>query len=270
MNDVLPGLGNAWIATVLLVSARIAALFLMTPVLHAMPLPTSVRVLLAVGLSVALAFPFAGGAGALPAADAMAQAFLGELALGATLGLGILMAFSGFAVAGRLLDVQVGFGIGQVFDPVTRTQIPVLTSVFTLFGVLLFFLVDGHHALLRGVSLSLERFPVGRPWPLQASAGPVLQQAAGLFALGFALAAPVVMCLLLVEFALGVVARNLPQVNMFVLGIPVKIIAGLLALSLWTSGMGAVTLRIYGEIYRTWTGVLTLPAAAGDPARGGR
>nr|WP_227494206.1 flagellar biosynthetic protein FliR [Ramlibacter pallidus] len=263
-------MGLAWIATVLLVSARIAALFLMTPVLHAMPLPTSVRVLLALGLSVALALPFAGEGGSVPDVGALAQSFLSELALGATLGLGILMAFSGFAVAGRLLDVQVGFGIGQVFDPVTRTQVPVLTSVFTLFGVLLFFLVDGHHALLRGIALSLERFPVGRPWPLAASAEPVIRQAAGLFTLGFALAAPVVMCVLLVEFALGVVARNLPQVNMFVLGIPVKIVVGLLALSFWASGMGQVTLRIYGEIYRTWTGLLTLPSPAGEPARGGR
>lgn len=268
MSEPLPGLGTAWVATVLLVAARIAALFLMTPVLHAMPMPTSVRVLLAVGLSVALALPFGAGGPVPLAGGALAQAFLGELALGATLGLGILMAFSGFAVAGRLLDVQVGFGIGQVFDPVTRTQIPVLTSVFTLFGVLLFFLVDGHHALLRGVALSLERFPVGRPWSLEAAAEPVIRQAAGLFTLGFALAAPVVMCVLLVEFALGVVARNLPQVNMFVLGIPVKIIVGLLALSFWSGGMGAATLRIYGDIYRTWTELLSEPAM-GEP-RGGR
>ena len=268
MTDFVPGLGVAWVAAVLLVSARLAALFAMTPVLHAMPVPASARVLLTLGLSVALALPVAVSASTPLTAGALFGAFLSELALGATLGLGILMAFSGFAVAGRLLDVQIGFGIGQVFDPVTRTQIPVLTSVFTLFGVLLFFLVDGHHTLLRGVALSLERFPVGRPWPLEGTAQPVLRQAAGLFTLGFALAAPVVMCVLLVEFALGVVARNLPQVNMFVLGIPVKIVAGLLALSFWTGGMGAVTLRIYDDIYRTWTGVLAVPPPAG--ARGGR
>lgn len=257
MSELVALFDSAWMTRVLLLSARIAALFLMTPLLHAMPVPPSVRVLFAIGLATALALPFAGAAGAAGAeplsVGALLQAFMQEVAIGATLGLGILMAFAGFTVAGRLIDVQVGFGIAQVFDPLTRSQVPVLTSVFTLFGVLLFFLVNGHHALLRGVAYSLERFPLGQPWSLAAAAGPVLKQAAGLFTLGFALAAPIVLALLLVEFALGVVARNLPQVNMFVLGIPVKIITGLLALSIWAAGLGGVASRMYQEIYHTWT-----------------
>lgn len=255
---------STWWTQVLLLSARLGALLLMTPVLYAMPVPASVRVLLAVGVAVALALPFAQAPGAAPQeAGPLLQAFLQELAIGATLGLGILMAFAGFGVAGRLIDVQVGFGIGQVFDPLTRTHVPVLTSVFTLFGVLLFFLVDGHHALLRGVAFSLERFPLGQPWSLEAAAGPVLGQAAGLFTLGFALAAPVVLALLLVEFALGVVARNLPQMNMFVLGIPIKILAGLLALTVWAAGLGGVASRLYNEIYRTWTAMFELAVPPG-------
>lgn len=266
MSELVTLFDSAWVTRVLLLSARIAALFLMTPLLYAMPVPASIRVLFGIGLATALALPFAGVAGAEPLSlGALLQAFLQELAIGATLGLGILMAFAGFTVAGRLIDVQVGFGIAQVFDPLTRTQVPVLTSVFTLFGVLLFFLVNGHHALLRGVAYSLERFPLGQPWSLDAAAGPVLKQAAGLFTLGFALAAPIVLSLLLVEFALGVVARNLPQVNMFVLGIPVKIIAGLLALSIWAAGLGGVASRMYQEIYRTWTTLFeqSMPAERG-------
>ncbi|RYZ11059.1 MAG: type III secretion protein [Comamonadaceae bacterium] len=236
----------------------------MTPLLYAMPVPGTARVLIAVGLAAALALPFgATAATPPPGAGALLQMLTLEVAVGATLGLGILMAFAGFAVAGRLLDVQIGFGIGQVFDPLTRTQVPVLTSVFTLFGVLLFLLVDGHHALLRGIAFSLERFPLGAPWSVEAAAGPVLRQASALFTLGFALAAPVVLSLLLVEFALGVVARNLPQVNMFVLGIPVKIIAGLLALSVWATGLGTVAGRIYGEISRTWALVFEQAVPAG-------
>jgi flagellar biosynthesis protein FliR len=265
MSAFVSVLGSSWVVLVLLLSARLAALFLMTPFLYALPVPAVVRVLLVLALSAALALPFA-ATGDIPAitdAGALVQALLREFALGATLGLGILMAFAGFALAGRLLDVQIGFGIGQVFDPLTRTQVPVLTSVFSLFGILLLFLVNGHHALLRGVAYSIERFPVGRDWPLQQSAGPVLQQATGLFTLGFALAAPVVLCLLLLEFALGVVARNLPQINMFVLAIPIKVIAGLLVLSLWAGGMGTVTIRIYAEIHRTWTSLFEMPQAGG-------
>lgn len=74
----------------------------------------------------------------------------------------------------------------------------------------------------------------------------------GLFSLGFALAAPVVVCLLLVELALGVVARNLPQMNMFVIGIPLKIVVGLVLLSVWFSGMGDAMSRAYSFVFRSW------------------
>lgn len=267
MTDFLSALGMPWAANVLLLSARLAALFLMTPVLHAVPLPATVRVLLVIGLSAVLALPFSGHAPAARDVGTLLEAFLRELTVGATLGLGVLMAFAGFALAGRLIDVQVGFGMAQVFDPLTRSQVPVLTSVFSLAGVLLFLLLDGHHALLRGVAFSLERFPLGQPWPMREAVTPVLKQAAALFTLGFALAAPIVLCLLLVEFALGVVARNLPQVNMFVLGIPIKILAGLLALSFWVTAMGGVTQRIHAEIYRTWSGLFEAAPVPTRPAR---
>ncbi|HSW16096.1 MAG TPA: flagellar biosynthetic protein FliR [Ramlibacter sp.] len=269
MVSIISALGAPWVATVLLLSARLAALLLMTPFLHAMPVPGVVKALLVLGLSSVLALPFLAAAPPPPAGlGPLLQAFLGELAIGATLGLGILMAFSGFALAGRVLDVQVGFGIAQVLDPTTRTLAPILTSVFSLVGALLFFLVNGHHALLRGVAWSIEKFPIGQPWSVQGAVEPVVRQAAGLFTLGFALAAPVVVCVFLVEFALGVVARNLPQINMLVLGIPVKIVVGLLALSVWAGAMGGPMLRIYGEIYAAWTAWFDSASAA--PSQGRR
>lgn len=256
MSDLVSAFGVPWVSTVLLLAARLAALFMMTPLLYAVPVPPSVRALLVLGLAAAVALPFASSPVLPPQGlEGLAVAFLSEVALGATMGLGILMAFSGFEFAGRLLDVQVGFGMAQVFDPVTRRQVPVITSVLGLLALLIFFLVDGHHALLRGVSVSLERFPVGQAWSPAATAEPVIRQAAGLFTLGFALAAPVVLSLLLLEFVLGVIARNLPQANMLMLGIPVKIVAGMLALSIWAGGMGGVMLRVYEDIYRTWAGL---------------
>ncbi|HSV80498.1 MAG TPA: flagellar biosynthetic protein FliR [Ramlibacter sp.] len=262
MTDLVAALGHPWLASVLLLATRLGALFLMTPLLYSAPLPPLVRVLLVLGLAGAMALPFADKP--LPLADlgGLLKALLRELAVGATLGLGVLMAFGGFALAGRLIDVQVGFGMAQVFDPLTRSQVPALSSVVTLVGVLLFFLLDGPHALLRGIAYSLERFPLGQPWSLERAAPAVLKQAAGLFTLGFALAAPVVLCLLLLEFVLGVVARSLPQVNMFVLGIPVKIVVGLLALSFWAGGMGAASQRLYAEIYRGWSALFDGAAAA--------
>ena len=261
-----PGL----VLAVFLLSLRLSAVFLLTPVLYAFNVPAIARVLFVIGVAVALAL-------AIPTAETrhafamtagqLITASLTELALGATLGLGILAAFAAISFAGRMLDVQIGFGIAQVFDPVTQRQVPVLTAAFDKLGVIIFFLVDGHHALLRGLAYSLERFPLGRPWSLEAAAPWLFKQVAGLFGLGFALAAPVVVCVLLVELALGVLARNLPQMNMFVVGIPFKILIGITALSLWLAGAGDSMNRIYGSIYKTWNEVFASVPAVGTGVR---
>ncbi|MES2938225.1 MAG: flagellar biosynthetic protein FliR [Pseudomonadota bacterium] len=248
---------------VFLLSLRLGAMLLLTPILTAGAVPGPVRGLIVVGLAVALALGLppleAGDTAALSQLGPLLTAAASELALGALLALGIFIAFAAISMAGRLIDVQIGFGIAQVFDPVTRRQIPVLTSAFNQLAVLVFFLADAHHALLRGVAYTLERFPPGRPWPVQDAAPLVAKQMAGLFSLGFALAAPVVVCLLLIELALGVVSRNLPQINMFVIGVPVKIVVGLGLLALWFAGMGDSMTRIYGFIFRGWQAAFAVP-----------
>lgn len=249
------GVHADWLALVSLLALRVAATFVLTPVLYAVPLPTSMRMLLVLALSFALASGLSVPEGEWTGWSDFVVAAMAELALGATLGLGILLAFAAFSVAGQLLDVQLGFGMAQIIDPVTKRPVPILTSTFEYLGVLVFFLVNGHHALLRGLQYSVERFPVGVPWSVAQAAAPMLRQAGGLFSLGFALAAPVVFCILLTEFVLGVVARNLPQMNMFTMGIPVKIVVGLVALSVWFAGMGGAMTKIYASITTTWSDV---------------
>ncbi len=251
-----------WLATVVLLSLRLAAVFLFTPLLAESSVPAVVRVLVVLGLSVGLAMGIPSGLVGAPAPvqvlsspGAMIQAALFELSLGGTLALGILLAFACFSIAGDLLGVQMSIGMGQLLDPITNRHQSVVTAAFNQLAIVVFFLVGGHHALLRGLAFSLERFPLGQPWPLEAAVGPMLVQVMGLFTLAFALAVPVVFCLLMVEVALGVVARNMPQMNMIAMGIPVKIVVGLVALSLWFGGMGDAMGRVYGSIYRTWDAI---------------
>jgi flagellar biosynthetic protein FliR len=188
-------------------------------------------------------------------------AMLTEAALGATLALGILLAFAAFSFAGTLLDIQIGFGMASVFDPVTHRQLTVLTNAFNQLAVLMFFLLNGHHALLRGIAFSLERFPIGHPWSIEPVFTVLMKKVGSVFGLGFALAAPVVCCLLLVEFALGVISRNMPQMNMFVVGVPAKIAVGLLALVVWHAGAGALMSQVYQSIYQGWDQIFSVAGA---------
>lgn len=258
MHPVM-AIDSTWMAGFLLLTLRVSAVFLMTPVLYTVSVPLTARVLFVLGISGALSAGLPAGMMAVSTSASITAhvgtllaACLSELALGATLALGVMLAFAAFSIAGQLLGVQIGFGLGQVIDPSSNAVVPAVASGFTMVALLVFFLGDGHHVLLRGIAYCLERFPLGHGWPVGAAVGPIFKQVSGLFTLGFALAAPVVFCIAMLEMALGVVARNLPQINMLTMGIPVKIIAGLLALSLWFGGMGGVMGRVYSSIYRSW------------------
>lgn len=251
----LPALSIAWAAG--LMSIRVATALVLTPILQPMSLPATMKVLLVLGLSLVLVM------GLQPVADlpssldagALALASLSEASLGMLLGLGVASAFAAVGVAANLLDVQLGFGLAQVVDPLTRRRIPVLTATFNLIAALAFMMADGHHAVLRALAISVERFPLGEPWPLQMSAGHVIQQFAGLYSLGLALAAPVMVAVLLTDLALMVLMRNLPQMNMFVVGTPLKIVVGLAGLALWVKGMGAAMGRIHAFVFHSWAAI---------------
>lgn len=241
----------------LLLSLRITAMLIVTPVFQAARIPASAKVVLVAGLSIAISQNLGpANVEGLSTLGDWVQAASVELMLGATLGLGVGLAIAAFSIAGRILDVQIGFALAQVFDPGTNRQVSVLDSAFTQIGVLLFLVLNGHHALLRAVAFSAERFPVGSTWHVAQAADAVFLQAAGLFSLGFALASPVIFCVLLVELALGVLARNLPQMNMFVVALPLKIAVGLVALALWFTAIGGVMTRVYASIETSWAQML--------------
>ena len=175
-----------------------------------------------------------------------------EAALGATMACAINMAFAIFTFAGRLLDVQIGFGIGQVFDPLTRQQLPVLGAVFNQMALVMFFVLDGHHAFMRGLALSIEAVPPGSAFSLDGGLAAFARQAGQMYSLGLAMAAPLVFGLLLVELGLGVLARNLPQMNTLVIGVPIKVLVALLLLSFWVGGSSSLASKAYASAFSTW------------------
>lgn len=237
----------------MLLSLRISAVLMVTPLFQAAKIPATAQAVLVAGLSLAVSLNLGSAdIGGLSTPVDWVQAASVELTLGITLGLGVSLAMAAFSVAGRMLDVQIGFALAQVFDPGTNRQVSVLDAAFTQIGVLLFLILNGHHALLRAVAFSAERIPVGSTWRVAQSADALFLQAAGLFSLGFALAAPVVFCVLMLEIALGVLARNLPQMNMFVVALPLKIAFGLLALALWFTTIGGAMTRVYASIETAW------------------
>jgi len=246
---------EALLATLLL-SVRLAPVLVMTPVLGSVRLPSSVKALVVLGLSAVLVLGLPPEA--LPRmlqldAAALLVAAITELVLGAALAFGLICAFAAFSMAGRIIDAQAGFGVAQLFDPATRSQMPVVASAFAQIALVLFFLLDIHHAVMRGLALVVEKIPPGASFDLAAAAPMVLTQAGALFALGFALVAPVVFWLLLVELGLSVLARALPQMNILLLGMPVRILAAMLGLALWLKFSFGVMSKTFTTMLEGWS-----------------
>jgi flagellar biosynthetic protein FliR len=128
----------------------------------------------------------------------------------------------------------------------------VLSAAFNLLAIALFFATDAHHLLLRGFALSLEILPPGGGWSIEHAAAPLAKQVAATFSLGFVMVAPVVLCLLLVELSLGVLSRNMPQMNMFALAVPIKVVVGVGTLALFVSALSSIGPRVNDSIFRAW------------------
>jgi flagellar biosynthetic protein FliR len=231
----------------LLIVVRITPLLMTAPIWGSPMVPAQVRVFIALVVS-GLLLPVVRGPlppglpdSLFPLVVAVAQ----ELLLGFLFAYFALLLFAAAQMAGQLIDIQVGFGIANVIDPMSSAQVTLIGQVQYLAAILVFLLLDGHHMLLGGLAATFGTAPLGAPFA-GGTAAPLMfvVQRGGrlLFVLAAQIAAPALTALFLTSFALGLVSRMLPQMNIFLVGMPVSIFVGLLAL--------AASLSIFTTVWR--------------------
>ena len=246
----------AWMATVLLVSIRFGVVMLMSPVFSLIGLPLNVRVLIVLAMAVCLV----SGLRAMPAGDlsqpaVLAGAALNELLWGGLLAFTLLAGFAAFQFAGRILDIQLGFGVVGLIDPSTRASASLLGTIMNMTAVVTFFLTGAHRLLLRGLAFSLERIPPGS----RLDAVPVdtvVGQFGAMFLSAALLAAPVMAVVLFVDVALAMMARTMPQMNVFIVGLPLKILVGLIVFAVALGFLGPQFSRIFEDLFAGWQRLL--------------
>jgi flagellar biosynthetic protein FliR len=241
-----------WAFSVMLLTVRLTMAVALSPALSSYGVPGMVRFALTVALALLTfahrsAVPAAAGWLATP--GAMIVPVLAEVFIGALLGLGVHVLLAALALAGRLMDVQIGFAIGSVFDPVTRTSSNVLGSLVSLLGVTIFVISNAHLRLAELVAGSIDLLPLGQMPALNDPMQPLLA-AGSMFALGLAFAGPVALALLLTDVAIAVTSRNMPQLNVLVLAIPVKVIVGYLVLAVALTGWAPLMQQALAQAVR--------------------
>jgi flagellar biosynthetic protein FliR len=130
-----------------------------------------------------------------------------------------------------IVGVQMGFGLGELFDPLTGAQTESMTQFYGLLVTLVFFAVNGHHMAVLGLVHTFEVIPSGSADLSLLADDRFVPFVGALFGFAFRVALPVVGALVLTDLALGLVARTVPQMNVLVEGFPVKVAVGVLVIA---------------------------------------
>ncbi|MDR7439022.1 MAG: flagellar biosynthetic protein FliR [Armatimonadota bacterium] len=234
--------------------ARVSGFLLALPVLGGPRVPVPARV--GLGLSLAAIVPAARVP--IPETPPMFGALLvKEVSVGLFLGWGVALTFAVVQVAAQVAELSLGLGTGHLMDPVHGTESTVLAQLWTILATALYLATDAHHHALRLVGASFHRLPPAAFLP----AGPVsrwaVEMAAASFVSGVQLAAPFLVTSLVVEVGLALAARAAPQVNVFLVSLPLKVGVGLVLVGLFVpyllGGMEAEfarTLRAAAQLLR--------------------
>ena len=217
-----------WVFSSLLLSLRISPVFALAPPFTFAQVPVLFRVLFGIGIAACIA---ASDPAAAQVSDLspghLVVAGVGELALGSVFVLAFQLMFAALYVAGRMLDIQAGFGLALVIDPSSQAQTPMIGTLLVYGAAAVFFGLNGHADLLRILHASLEAIPIGG-WRFPGSIGPVTAFISALFLAGFGVVGGAVLCLFLADVAIAMLSRTVPQMNVLILGLQVK---GLLILA---------------------------------------
>ena len=162
--------------------------------------------------------------------------------------------------AGQLMDMEMGLSMANMFDPLTNIQVSVSGSMYTYLVMLVMMATNMHHYVIRAILETFQFFTVGQA----VFNGDIVEMAIGFvanyFVVGFRIVLPVFACMLVINVVLGVLTRAAPQMNMFVVGMQVKVMVGILLLLIIVSTIPTVADFIFGkmkdvvvDVYRSFT-----------------
>ncbi|MCM3386766.1 flagellar biosynthetic protein FliR [Ureibacillus chungkukjangi] len=227
MTEIIPE-----ISVLLLIIVRVSAFFVSVPFFSYSRIPPQVRIGLAVIFSWMIYYTFS-DVQAIPMDGDYILLVLKEAIIGVLIGLVAYIMMTAVQIAGGFIDFEMGFAMANVIDPQTGTQTPLMGQFFNFLILFVLISINGHHLILDGIYYSYQFLPMNQIFPDFTNDNIiefVIRTVGSVFTVAFQMAAPVVATLFLVTMALGITAKTVPQLNIFVIGFPIKIAVGFLVL----------------------------------------
>jgi len=233
------GLSTGQFETVILVLVRISAMLALVPIFSQTQLPRLTRFGIGALLTLIVVRtlpPMAplGGLGEL------VVAILAQFFVGIVFGFVAFLIFTGIQFAGEIIDIQIGFAVVNIINPLTSQSVTVIGEFQLALATLLYLAADAHHVLIAGMVGSFTLVPLPFAGAPQLVAGDVVLFFTQALFTVFQIAAPVAVALFLVNVMLGLMARVAPQMNVFIVGFPIQISVGLIMLIVTIPLVGAV------------------------------
>ena len=244
----------------LLVFTRMSGALLMNPFFTRRSVPVIAKVGLSLLLAIVTAPTLTGAAPAFPTQLSFMLALLREMLLGYALGLVMNLFLSWVLMAGEVMDMEMGTSVSKIYDPQSGVSMPLTGTALNILITLIFFATDGHLTLIRILATSLQMFPPG-PAMVSFEVGRHIALLMGdILVLTLKLAMPVMAIELLTEAGQGILMRISPQINIFVVGIQLKIGIGIavviLALPAMTRLIDATLSEMFIQLQKSLTMLL--------------
>lgn len=235
----------------LLILARISGIFIDTPFFGNINVPFEVRGGLALFISLVIFPGLVDNLGVEIPSSMVAYGLLliQEFLIGMFIGFAVSIMFSLFQLTGEFYSLQMGLGIINVLDPLAQIELPIIGQLLSLFGILIFFLVGGHHLVIMAVYKSYELVPSLTLTSFEPMAIGLVDIFVRMFTIACMLALPIIGVLFLCSVAMGILSRAAPQMNIMMLGWPVNIFVGMATLIILIPMFYGAGQNIFEELF---------------------
>jgi flagellar biosynthetic protein FliR len=210
---------------------RILTMIINVPVLGGQLIPNTVKLGLGIMLAMVLLpwQPLPADTPAMPI-FVMGLGILQEMIIGLLAGFAAILTFGAVQIAANFMGLNTGFAAGEILNPTFGNRGAAYDNLFIMVCTLYFLVIDGHHIFLRGLALTFEAIPLHSKLP-ELSIQPLMHMTSTLIIAGVQLSLPIIGVVILTDLTLGLLARVAPQVPVFFLGIPLKLLISMLGLS---------------------------------------
>ncbi len=212
----------------ILIFMRITSFFVSSPFFSLRGLPTMMKI----GFSFAVALIIYSMAPEVNADFSTPFFFyfliIKEVFIGLALGFITNMVYMSIQMAGQIADIKLGFAMASLYDPITQSRISIYGRMYNWIGLVLFFTINGHYYLLYSIIESYKFIPAGI-MAQGINMGQIIVIFSKSFTMAFQIAVPLILVGFMSDLIMGFIARTIPQLNVFILGMPLKVMVGMIA-----------------------------------------